>query len=115
MSQADLGQTASRCPLNAQVLEFRVGALEEATREISQAVKTIAENTTQIALLEERHSETREAMGRAFKDLGTLNNRVSAIEASLPSLKKSSKWFDTSVLCLLGLVLAAVVKGWLHI
>lgn len=98
-----------------EVLEYRVGALEEATREISIAVKTIAENTTQIALLEERHSETRVAMARAFKDLGVLNNRVAAIETTLPSLKKTSNWFDKAVLGLLGLVLLAVVKGWLKL
>lgn len=115
MPVGDVSRISEHCPLNAQVLEFRVGALEEATREISQAVKTIAENTTQIALLEERHSETREAMGRAFKDLGTLNNRVAAIETTLPSLKKTSHWFDTAVLALLGLVLAAMLKGWLKL
>jgi chromosome segregation ATPase len=130
------------CPINVQLVEYRVGALEEAIKQISMAVKTIAENTSQIASLEQRHSETREALERAFKavsesnkrheslasrvieiemkkascaDVKELADRVTDIETALPSLKKSSRWFDAGIIGLVGLVLILAIKASLKI
>lgn len=109
------------CPINAQVIEYRVGALEEAIRQISLAVKTIAENTSQIASLELLHAETQNALKRAFDEMKLIegrrekvDERVQAIERDLPSLKESSRWIKSGVVVIAGAVIIAAIKISLH-
>lgn len=125
------------CPIDAKLIEYRVGAVEKAVEQISVAVKIIAESTSQIVSLEQRHAETREGLERAFKavsvsdskreklsdriqelelnkaddsDVRSLSGRVATIETALPSLKESSSWIRAGMLSLVGLVLFAAIK-----
>lgn len=113
-----MGTPHDYCPINAQVIEYRVGALEEAIKQISLAVKIIAENTSQIASLEQRHAETREGLERAFNAVAKsderhekLSGRVMEIEKAMPSIKESSRWIRLGVISLVGLVLVSAFKA----
>lgn len=109
------------CPLNAQVIEYRVGALEEAIKQISLAVKTIAENTSQIASLELLHAETQNALKRAFDEMArieerreTLAGRVATIETELPLLKETSRWIKGGIVTVAAVVILSAIKMSLH-
>ncbi|MFT3964122.1 hypothetical protein [Propionivibrio sp.] len=110
-----------RCPFNADVVEYRIQALEKSIEEISRAVKSIAETTEKIARLEERHSETREALERAFSAISRtrdemkglekdIDRRLRSLEADMPAVRETSGWVKAGVISLVGLVLFAAIK-----
>jgi len=114
-------QDAVRCPYNAEVIEYRIEALETAIGEISRAVQSIAETTAKIARLEERHTETRAALERAFGAITKtrdelheaerrVENRLSKLEKDMPAVKETSTWVKSGVLVLVGVVLLASIK-----
>jgi chromosome segregation ATPase len=118
---------------DVQVLTHRVTALEdtlgEVMREIRDGIKEIATNTGKLTILEERHSETRDALARAFAEISRVQEskcdvdrctaahqsledraikaeaRISAIETVMPGLKELRTW----VLTIAGIIIMAVV------
>lgn len=125
---------------DVQILTHRVTALEdtmgEVMGEIRDGIKEIAANTGKLAVLEERHAETRDGLNRAFDEIkrlqsdkcetiacanvkancgviegraGALESRVAAIETAMPGLKETRGW----MIALAGLVLVAVVGALL--
>lgn len=125
---------------DVQILTHRVTALEdtmsEVMGEIRDGIKEIAANTGKLAVLEERHAETRDGLNRAFDEIkrlqadkcdtnvcatvrancaaietkaGTLESRVAIIETSMPGLKEARKW----AIGLAGLVIVSVVGALL--
>lgn len=103
------------CPASVQVLDHRVGAVEGAVHKIADAMDRFAKTTEQLARLEERHVETRQAMERAFGEIGKLDVRTDAIEARLPPLEETRSWVVRGligVMCVVGMaVLKLVVAG----
>lgn len=125
---------------DVQILTHRVTALEdtmsEVMGEIRDGIKEIAANTGKLAVLEERHAETRDGLNRAFDEIKrlqsdkcetsacetiksnyatmeakavTLESRVATIETSMPGLKETRGW----VIALAGLVIVSVVGALL--
>jgi predicted nucleic acid-binding Zn-ribbon protein len=107
-----------------RVLEHRVDALEStmqgALGEIRDGIKEIAHNTGKLALLEERHAETRDGLNRAFdaikecedqhdRHIEAYNERMRPIEAALPGLKELRRWVIAGILAIVGVVGTAVV------
>lgn len=104
--------------------------------EIRDGIKEIAVNTGKLAVLEERHAETRDGLSRAFDAIKLLQDgkcsvtvcdgvqsgrrasdekakamesRLAAIETSMPGLKETRGW----VIALAGLVIVSVVGALL--
>lgn len=105
-----------QCPLNPAVTEFRINSLESAVGKIADAVQEIAQNTTQIAQLEVRHSETRDGLTRAFGEIEKLqkkdtdaDTRLKAIEVEMPGLKETRGWVTRAMLAIIAVVGLAVV------
>lgn len=125
---------------DVQILTHRVTALEDTMGsvmgEIRDGIREIAVNTGKLAVLEERHAETRDGLNRAFDEIkrlqsdkcetiacanvkancgviegraGALESRVAAIETAMPGLKETRGW----MIALAGLVLVAVVGALL--
>ena len=103
-----------------QVLNHRVttveGLLESAISEIRDGIKEIAANTGKLAILGQRHAETRDGLGRAFDaiskcELGCKNkeDRIRTIEIEMPGLREVRRWVVAGILSGVGLVLVAVV------
>jgi len=107
--------------------EARIAALEEAVKDIRDAVVTIAR-------LEERHAETREAINRCFQvseknaeailaaksdasdesaalrtEVTDINLKLAALEGRIKPLEEAHGFLVTAAVSVLGLVGAAVV------
>lgn len=101
----------------SKMIEFRVGSLESAVKDIRDAVNTIAKNSDIITRLETHHEETRDALTRAFKDIETnrtdyeksckeVDERLRPIEMQMPLLKLTSRWIIGGVVTVVGGVFA---------
>lgn len=115
-----------------QVLHHRLTAVEKAVEKIGEAVETIAKNTSQLALLEQRHAETRDGLERAFTEIArveekreeadgrilaiekavpeNLGKRLGAIEVAMPGLKEARGWLVAGVLAVFAVVGLATIK-----
>lgn len=80
-----------------KLTDYRLATVED-------AVKSIAENLTQLTALEQKHIETREALGRAFSELKDHDVRIKAVEIEMPTLKLTRGWVITGVIGIVTLV-----------
>lgn len=101
---------------DVQVLHHRVSAVERAVERIADAVEKIGENTAQLAVLEQRHSETRDGLERAFDAIGkcetrheSTESRLRDIEMSMPGLRETRRWVIGGILAMCSMVGAAVI------
>jgi hypothetical protein len=94
----------------SQLIHYRLELLERAVGDISGALNGIKDSLQQLAVLETRHMETREALERAFSLITNNDKRIAAIEKTLPVLKLTSGWVRTGVIGVCALVLLAVGK-----
>lgn len=82
---------------NDKLTDYRLKTVED-------AVKSIAENLTTLTALEQKHLETREALGRAFDTLDKHDGRIKAVELEMPTLKLTRGWVITGVIGIVSLV-----------
>jgi chromosome segregation ATPase len=125
---------------DVQILAHRVDAVEttirEAINEIRDGIREIASNTGKLAVLEERHAETRDGLNRAFAEISrlqagkceqaacssvkaaaqslesrmeSLEGRASAIEIALPPLKEARSWVVSGMVGIVAIIGLAVV------
>lgn len=76
---------------------------------IEQTLKAISDNLTQLAALEQKHIETREALARAFTQIGKQDDRLRVIETEMPTLKLVRGWVVAGALGIIGLLGLTVV------
>jgi hypothetical protein len=76
--------------MSTELVEYRIGVLEGVARDMSDAVQRLVR-------LEERHVETREALGRAFDEIKATNARVSTLEQEQPVTKLARGWVLAAV------------------
>ena len=74
--------------------------MKTALNELSKAI-------TKLALVEERQAKTADAMERAFRAIGKIEDRLSALEIAAPQTKELNAWVDRFIL---GMVM--VVMGF---
>ena len=81
------------------VVITRLGILSDDVGELKETLRQIATAVTRLALVEERQSQTNEALGRAFKSidkidgkLTAIEQRVATIEKEIPMQRQSSGW-----------------------
>lgn len=88
------------------VLAIKLEALHGDVAEVKTALNKLSEAITKLALVEERQSQTAEALERAFKAIGKIEDRLSALEqnqaASVPKYTEVAKWVDRGVVALAG-------------
>lgn len=81
-------------------------------KRIEDAVSTMAESMQRLVELEQKHAETREALGRAFQQNSDLELRVRAIELK----QASSSWIGQSMTIIgTALATAAAAIGLPHL
>ena len=81
----------------------------EVMGEIRDGIKEIAVNTGKLAILEERHAETRDGLNRAFSEIKASKDRIDAVETALPALKEARGWMISAILAVVGAVGLAIV------
>jgi hypothetical protein len=77
---------------------------------IEDAVKSIADNLSQLTVLEQKHVETREALGRAFLQIDDHDERIRTVETEMPTLKMIRGWVIAGVIGIVALVGIAFVN-----
>lgn len=80
--------------------------------DIKTSLKDIATSLTKLAVLDEKHNNTAEALKRAFKSIEKNTSRLDDIETALPDLKLASGWVFKAVLgvtAIVGMAALAIV------
>ena len=75
---------------------------------IEDTLKGIRDSLNTLAALEQKHMQTREAIERAFSNIGKIDERVRKIEHEMPTLTLVRKWVIggmIGIISLLGLTL----------
>lgn len=73
--------------------------------EMKTALSELSKAITKLALVEERQAQTADAMERAFKAIGKIEDRISALELAAPKTKETNTLVDRFIL---GLVMAVM-------
>jgi len=76
--------------------------------DVKTAVNELSKAIMKLALVEERQAQTAEAMERAFKAIGKIEDRLSALEQSAPKTKETSAWMDRFILCVMVAVMGFI-------
>lgn len=77
---------------------------------IEDTLKQIADNLERLAALEQKHLETRDAVGRAFDAIEKVDHRVRHVELEMPTLKLVRAWVIAGVLGTLSLLGVTIAK-----
>jgi hypothetical protein len=88
---------------NIGVITYRLGAIENTINDVSESMK-------QLVILEQKHIETREALQRAFQSISTHDQRITKIEAELPTLTLTRGWVISAAIGIITLATLAFVK-----
>lgn len=77
---------------------------------IEQSLHAISDTLTKLAQLEQKHIETREAIGRAFDSIDGHDLRIRGMEAEMPTLKLVRGWVISGCIGIIGLLAVSVLK-----
>lgn len=83
--------------------QYRLGMIEK-------TLEAIRDNLTQLAQLEQKHIETREAVGRAFEQIESHDTRLRNVEQEMPTLKLVRGWVVSGVIGIVGLLGVALFR-----
>jgi putative alpha-1,2-mannosidase len=84
----------------ASVLTVKIDMLHSDVVEMKTALSELSKAITKLALVEERQAQTADAMERAFKAIGKIEDRLSALELAAPKTKETNAWVDRFILAL---------------
>lgn len=93
-----------------ELIDFRLAALERGLEANTAVLRDVSLALNRLAVLEEKHLETREAQGRAFARIEDHERRLQAIEVALPQLKEIRAWVVRGILAGLGMIGLGVAK-----
>jgi hypothetical protein len=87
------------------VLTVKIDMLHNDVVDMKTALNELSKAITKLALVEERQAQTADAMERAFKAIGKVEDRLSKLELAAPKTKETSAWVDRFIL---GMVMAVM-------
>lgn len=79
------------------VLSQRLETLHEDVGEVKVALRSLSEAITKLALVEERQSQTSQALERAFVAIERIDTRLGALEAATVDHRRINIWVDRMV------------------
>ena len=96
-------------------VEEGLKTVSEDLSDIKSALKDIASSLKTLAVLEEKHNSTAEAVKRAFKTIKKNTERIDSIERALPNLIVASSWVFRAVIYVMALLgisaVGTILKG----
>lgn len=87
------------------VLTVKLDMLHSDVVDMKTSLNELSKAITKLALVEERQSQTADAMERAFKAISKIEDRVSSLEIAAPKTKETNTWVDRFIL---GMVMAVM-------
>ena len=84
----------------ASVLTVKIDMLHNDVVDMKTALSELSKAITKLALVEERQAQTADAMERAFKAIGKIEDRISSLEIAAPKTKETNAWVDRFILAL---------------
>lgn len=85
---------------DANVLTVKIDMLHSDVSDMKAALNELSKAITKLALVEERQAKTADAMERAFKAIGKIEDRLSALEMAAPKNKETNAWMDRFILAI---------------
>lgn len=92
------------------ILSHRVESMHQDFSEMRAVLKELASAITKLALVEERQMQFSEAQERAFKIIGKIEERVTALERQAPGVLRTNVWVDRAVLGVIAIVFLFIAK-----
>lgn len=92
----------------SNVLSLKLEMLHNDVVDVKAALTELSKAITKLALVEERQSQTAEALDRAFKAISKIEARLSALEQAAPKAKETSVWMDRFIFGIVAMVLGFV-------
>lgn len=97
-------------PPDNQALDIKLEQLHSDVGEIKSALGKLSDAIIKLALIEERQTTASASLERAFKALERVEHRISALEQSNVTSKRTSGWVDKVVTAAVGVMLLLVLK-----
>lgn len=91
-------------------LAVKLDMLHGDITEIKSAMTKMTEAITKLAVVEQQQNQTAQAMERAFKAIGKIEDRLSVLEQAQPTAKKTEIWIDRFVMAIVGAFLTLAAK-----
>lgn len=82
------------------VLTVKIDMLHSDVVDMKTALNELSKAITKLALVEERQAQTANAMERAFKAIGKIEDRLSSLELTAPKTKETNTWVDRFILAI---------------
>lgn len=92
----------------SSVLTVKLDMLHSDVVDMKTALNELSKAITKLALVEERQSQTAEALERAFKAIGKIEDRLSALEQAAPKAKETSAWVDRFIMAIVVVVMGFI-------
>lgn len=93
---------------DTSVLATKLEMLHGDVVDVKTALTELSKAITKLALVEERQAQTAEALERAFKAIGKIEDRLSALEQAAPKAKETSAWMDRFILGIVVMVMGFI-------
>jgi len=87
--------------IESSVLTVKIDMLHSDVVDMKTALNELSKAITKLALVEERQAQTADALERAFKAIGKIEDRLSALELAAPKAKETNAWVDRFILALI--------------
>ena len=101
--------------ITAEVVEYRLRALEDDRKKFSESLETLGRMSANIEEIRRELGDGRVRMKETDGDVDAVSERVSVLENALPILQLTSRWVIAGVLGIFALVSMAVYRVVLHV
>ena len=88
--------------MSTEILTVKLEALHTDVSEIKSALDKVSEAITKLALVEQQQNQIASSLERAFKAIGKVEDRLTALEQSTPTVTETAKWVDRGIVALAG-------------
>lgn len=88
--------------MSPEILTVKLEALHSDVSEIKSALDKVSEAITKLALVEQQQNQIASSLERAFRAIGKLEDRITALEQAHPTHTDAAKWVDRGLVALAG-------------
>ena len=88
--------------MSTEILTVKLEALHTDVSEIKSALDKVSEAITKLALVEQQQNQIASSLERAFKAIGKVEDRLTALEQNTPTVTETAKWIDRGLVALAG-------------